>query len=63
MKKPTDTQRLDKLERIERIANGRRWYWIGKRGRILASNDRTEAQGSTVFKTVREAIDAAPEPR
>jgi hypothetical protein len=64
----TDTDRLNKLERLEKKLRKRYWFAVGKSGGIIASptQDRIlpkmmESAGGP-WKCLREAIDAAPEP-
>lgn len=62
-----DTQRLDKLERLEKKLRKRYWFGIGVSGGIIAAPTLTrlltKAMGGTLgYKTLRDAIDAAPEP-
>ena len=63
----TDTQRLDKLERLEKKLRRRYWFGIGVSGGIIAmptlNRLREKAMdGTKGYKTLRPAIDAAPEP-
>jgi hypothetical protein len=55
----TDTERLDKLERIEAVVMHRHWYGVTASGRIIA---RPRKGKEWLYHSLREAIDAAPEP-
>lgn len=64
---PTDTERLDKLEAIQR-AKGYDWYFIRKLGEVAEiqagskEQARCYAAGRRVFRDLREALDAVPAP-
>jgi hypothetical protein len=63
----TDTQRLDKLERLEKKLRKRYWFGIGVSGGIIAMPTLTRLlakamEGTKGYRTLRPAIDAAPEP-
>ena len=62
---PTDTERLDKLERLENKQRHRFWFGIGVSGGIVASRTQEAlkakmAEGSGMWKSLRDAIDASP---
>ncbi len=69
----TDTQRLDKLERIEREVRKRKFFAVSNdeaqcpSGCILTYAKKRalsrKAVGGIVYDNLRSAIDAAPEPK
>lgn len=58
--KLTDTERLDKLERIENLVRLRHWFGVTASGYVTSGPRNSKA---APYRTLREAIDAAPAPK
>jgi hypothetical protein len=59
---PTDTERLDKLQRIERLVRHRPWFIVSD-GAVCSCKTNSRKDGSKYLKSLRRAIDAAPYPK
>jgi hypothetical protein len=60
MKHP-DTERLDKLKRIEKELRGAR-YFFNRDGIVVAAKKKQRGDGRQYYRALRDAIDATPEP-
>jgi hypothetical protein len=54
---PSDTERLDKIELIEKQVRGRKWFRI-EDGMIICSKE--QPAGISSWRSLRSAIDACP---